>query len=147
MHIVALEQPQQCSVCDSTKILLLTSKLSYLLSTTLPIKLKLRLQIGGRLLIANQPHVPTTTIGQSETGSSSQIIFLFALILQVHNFSVPFTSLRNWCKITPPNPFWSAKPACFDSSSSNFNVPITSWAPLGFCQLKITKKTNSDHQI
>jgi hypothetical protein len=26
-------------------------------------------------------------------------------------------------------------------------VPITSWAPLGFCQLKITKKTNSDHQI
>jgi hypothetical protein len=26
-------------------------------------------------------------------------------------------------------------------------VPITSWAPLGFFQLKITKKTNSDHQI
>ncbi len=101
MHIVALEQLQQCSVCDPTKILL-TSKLSYLLSSTLPIKFKLILQIGGRLLIANEPPVPTTAIGQSETGSSSQIIFYLLLFGRCTIFLCLLPASENGAKLLHP---------------------------------------------
>jgi len=57
-----LRASPECSVCDPAQILL-TSKFSYLLS------FNLGLQIGARLLIANH-------LDQSETGSSSQIIFI-----------------------------------------------------------------------
>jgi hypothetical protein len=56
---------------------------------TLPIKLKLGLQIGGRLLIA-------TELDQSNYLADQQ---------QVSGFAVPFTSLSILCKNAGPKPF------------------------------------------
>jgi len=82
----------------------------YFLATP-PLRLKLRLQTGERL--PNQ-------LDQSETGSSSQFIFIYTLLWQVHSFDVHFTSLSKLCKYAKP--FCWAKSACFDFSSCNFNV-------------------------
>jgi hypothetical protein len=57
---------------------------------TPPIKLKLGLQIGGRLVIANH-------LDQSETGSGSQIVFINSSLVVI-GFAVPFTSLSKLCK-------------------------------------------------
>jgi len=77
------------------------------------LRLKQRLEIGERL--PNQ-------LDQSETGSSSQIIFIYTLLRQVHSFDVHFTSLSKLCKYAGPKPFCWAKPAWLDFSSCNFNV-------------------------
>jgi hypothetical protein len=58
-------------------------------------------------------------IGQSEIGSSNQIIFI--TLWQVLGFTMPFTSLK-LCKNAGLKPFCRAKPACFDFSLSNFNL-------------------------
>jgi len=81
------------------------SSVNYFFPTS-PIKLKLGLRIGGRLLIAKPPE-PIIMISQSEIGSSSQITFvtLFSgtLFWQVLDFAVPFTSLSK---------MWKAKLLC-----------------------------------
>jgi hypothetical protein len=79
-----------------------------------PIKWKLRLQIGGRLLIANYLH-------QSETRSKSQILFitLFSAAQLCCTFYQPQQTVQIWWG---PKPFPWAKPACFHFSSCNFNV-------------------------
>jgi hypothetical protein len=41
---------------------------------------------------------------------------------EVLGFAVPFTSLSKLCKNAGPKPFCCAKPACFDFTSSNFNL-------------------------
>jgi hypothetical protein len=70
----SLEHLQGCSVCDPAKMFF-TSKFSYVLFLQTPlIKLKLRQQICGGLLIAKPPR-PITMMGQSESLSSSYIIF------------------------------------------------------------------------
>jgi hypothetical protein len=64
------------SVCDPAKIFL-TSEFSYFTSAqTPPMKLKVRLQKGKRLLITNHLDQSFITIGRSETESSSQITFI-----------------------------------------------------------------------
>ncbi len=54
-HLSLLAHLQGCSVHDDLGVIFLTSKFSYIGITflTSPIKLKLRLQVGWRLLIAN----------------------------------------------------------------------------------------------
>jgi hypothetical protein len=87
MHLVQ-EHFQQCSVCDPAKIFL-TSKFSNLLFPTPAIKLKLGLQIGGKIRIA-------THLDQSNYLANQQ---------QVLGFAVPFTSLSKLCKNAGPKPF------------------------------------------
>ncbi len=78
---------------------------------TLPIKLKLQLQIGARLPGNSKPP------GNRE---HSQIIFYITLLWQVLGFAMLFTSLNKFCKHVRPKAFCWAKLACFDFSSSNF---------------------------
>jgi hypothetical protein len=89
-----------CSICDPEKIFL-ASKFSYLLFPSPRIKLKLGLQIGGRLLLANRSH----------------IIFITVFFC---GFAVPFTG--KLCENTGPKPCCWDKPVIrFDLSSCNFN--------------------------
>jgi hypothetical protein len=78
------EHLQQCSVCDPAKIFL-TSKFSCLLFPTPTIKLKLGLQMGGRLQI-------TTHLDQANYLANQQQLL----------FAVPFTSLSKQCKNPGP---------------------------------------------
>jgi hypothetical protein len=87
MHLVQ-EHFQQCSIRDPEKIFL-TSKFSKLLFPTLAIKLKLGLQIGGKIRIA-------THLDHSNYLANQQ---------RVLGFAVPFTSLSKLCKIAGPKPF------------------------------------------
>ncbi len=64
-----------------------------------PIKLKLGVQIGGRLLIANHYNLPIRNRGQQ----SDHICY--TLLWQVLGFVVTFTSLRKLCKNVGPKPF------------------------------------------
>jgi hypothetical protein len=75
---------------------------SYLLGKTTPIKLKLGLQIGGRLLIA-------TYLDQLNYLANQH---------QVLGFALSFTSVSKLCKNAGPKSFCWAKLAC----SSNFNL-------------------------
>jgi len=112
-YMVPLEGLQLCSVCDLAKIFF-TSKFSYFLIYNPIIKLKLGQQIGGKPLIANPPGA-ISVMGQSETLSSSQIIFptLFSACAPCFcAFHQPLRILQ-LC--------W-AKPACLDCSWSNFTV-------------------------
>jgi hypothetical protein len=70
---------------------------------TRPIKLKLGLQNGWETT-NSKAQEPVIMIGQSETGSTSQIIFI-TLLWQVLGFVVPFTSLSKLCKNAGPKPF------------------------------------------
>jgi hypothetical protein len=69
----------------------------YLLFPSPPIKLKLGLQMGGRLLIAAH-------LNQSNYLANQQ---------QVLGCAAPFTSLSKLCKNSRSKPFWWEKPACF----------------------------------
>jgi hypothetical protein len=89
-----------------TAKIFLASKFSYLLFPNPPLKLKLALQKGWKLLIG-------THLDQSNYLANQQ---------EVLDFAVQFTSLIKLCKNVVPKPFCSAKPACFDFSSSNFNL-------------------------
>jgi hypothetical protein len=71
-----------------------------------PIKLKLGLQIGGRLLIA-------THLDQSNYLANQQ---------QVLGFAMPFTTLSTVCKIDGPKSFAEPDQHAIDLSSSNFNL-------------------------
>ncbi len=73
---------------------------------TPPIKLKLGLQIGGRLLIA-------THLDQSNYLANQQ---------QVLGFAMPFTTRSTEYKIAGPKPFAEPNQHAFDFSSSNFNL-------------------------
>jgi hypothetical protein len=69
-----LEQLLWCSVCDPDKYFSHASLVIYFLVTQ-PMKLKLGHQIGEELLIKKPPG-QISTMGQSETLNSSQIIFI-----------------------------------------------------------------------
>jgi hypothetical protein len=86
---------------------------------TPPMKLKLGLQIGEILLIANHLDKSLWSANQKQ-GAADHISY--NLLWQVWSFAVPFTSLRKLCKIAGPKPFCWAKLACFDFSSSSFNL-------------------------
>ncbi len=68
--------------------------------------LKPGLQLGGRLLIATHLYRSTYLANQQ----------------QVLGLDVHLTSFSKLCKNARPKPFCCAKPACFDFSSSNFNL-------------------------
>ncbi len=121
MHIVLLEQPQQSSICDLTKILL-TPKLSYLLSATLPIKLKLRLQIGGRLLIANRLDQPLRLANQ-KPGAVVRSLLLFG---RCTIFLCHLPASENGAKLLHQTHFAQPNQHVLTLLSSNLNVPITS---------------------
>jgi hypothetical protein len=87
MHLVQ-EHFQQCSIRDPEKIFL-TFKFSNLLFPTLAIKLKLGLQIGGKIRIA-------THLDHSNYLANQQ---------RVLGFAVPFTSLSKLCKMLGQNHF------------------------------------------
>jgi hypothetical protein len=98
-----------------------TSKFSYLLFfTTLPIKLKLGQQIGGRLLIANHMHQLLQWVTQKHGAPVKS--YLLHSFQQVQSVAAPFASHGKLSIILKPKPFSWAKPACFHFSSSNFIV-------------------------
>jgi hypothetical protein len=75
------------------------------------------------LLIAN--HLDQSFMfTQSNTGSTSQIIFIMLLSSRctLHSFAAPFTSLSKLTTYAGVKLFFKAKPAYFDSSSCYFNV-------------------------
>ncbi len=53
----------------------------------------------------SKPAGPIIMIGQSETWTSSQTIFIYSLLWQVHVFDVPFTSQSKLCIYAGPKPF------------------------------------------
>jgi hypothetical protein len=71
-----------------------------------PVKMKLGQQIGGGTT-NSKPHGPIFMIDQSETLSSSQIIFstLFSAMCTTV-FASPFTSHCRLCNCAAPKPFW-----------------------------------------
>ncbi len=115
-----LEHLQWCSVCDPAKIFL-TSNFSYLPFSNPTHKNKTG--TANRWETTNsKPPGPIIMIGQSQTGNGSQIIFISLFVWQGLDFAMPFTSLSKLCKNVGPKPFRWANPACFDFSSSNFNL-------------------------
>jgi len=110
-HMIFCEK--QCAVCDPAKIFL-TSKFSYYLFPTSPTKLKLGLQIGGRLQLAKH------SIRKREQQSDH---ICYTLLWQVLGFAVLFASLSKLCKSAGSKSLCWAKLACFDFFSSNFNLP------------------------
>jgi hypothetical protein len=108
---------QWCSYVTPQKYFWDPSLVIYFFPTP-PIKLKLGLQISGRLLIA-------TDLDQSNYLANQQQVLVFA---------VPFTSLSKLGKNAKPKPFCWTKPVCFDFSSSNFrllgHIPSTSGVAL-----------------
>jgi hypothetical protein len=98
-----LEHLQRCSVCEPAKMFL-TSKFSYLPFSNPTHKNKTG--TANRLETTNsKPPGPIIMIGQSQTGSGSQIIFITLFFWQGLDFAVPFTSLSKLCKNVGPKPF------------------------------------------
>jgi hypothetical protein len=64
---------------------------------TLPIKLKIGLQVGGSLIIAKH------LVNQKQGEQSHH--FYYTFLWQVFNFAMPFTSLSKVCKNAGPKPF------------------------------------------
>jgi hypothetical protein len=81
----------------------LTFKSSYLLFSNLTHKTETGTANSWEI-INSKAQGPVIMIGQSETGSTSQIIFI-TLLWQVLGFVVPFTSLSKLCKNAGPKPF------------------------------------------
>jgi hypothetical protein len=91
------------------------SFITYLFPTP-PMKLKLVLQIGGRLLIVNHLDQSLRLANQKQGAFSGRCLVL--------GFAVPFTG--KLCKNTGPKPFCWAKPTCFDLSNFNLQGHILS---------------------
>jgi hypothetical protein len=86
------------------------------------IKLKLRQQIGGGLLLANHLNQSLWWINQKNSLSTNYIIFI-TFFLHVHNNVVPFTSHGNMHNYAnQPKPFSWTKPTYVGFVSSNFIV-------------------------
>jgi len=103
------EHPQWCSVCDPAKIFP-ASKFSYLVFRN-PTPMS-ETETANRWETTNsKPAGPIIMIGQSETWTSSQTIFIYSLLWQVHVFDVPSTSQSKLCIYAGPKPFCWAKPA------------------------------------
>jgi len=106
------------SICDPAKMFL-TSKFSYLLLTTPPIKLITGwVPIGGKLLIANHLH-QSLRLANQKTGTSGQIIFITLFSGRWTELLRFFTSLS---KHAGEKPFSQSKPANVNFSSSDCNV-------------------------
>jgi hypothetical protein len=71
---------------------------------TSPIKLKLGLQIGGRLPIANHLDQSQYLVNQKQ-GAAVSTNFYYTLLWQVLGFAMPFTSLSKLCKMLGQKPF------------------------------------------
>jgi hypothetical protein len=69
----------------------------------------------------SKPPAPIITLGQSETLSSSEIIFI-KLFSPGAQHCCAFHQPQQTAHYDEPKPFSSAKPAYFDFSSSNFAV-------------------------
>ncbi len=98
----SLEHLQGCSVCDPAKIIF-TSKLCTLFATPL-IKLKLGQQICGGLLIAKPPR-PITMMAQSESLSSSYIIFITLFSAGAERCCAPLLAMATWAIMLNQNYF------------------------------------------
>jgi hypothetical protein len=98
-----LEHLQRCSECDTAKIFL-TSKFSYLPFSNPTHKNKTGTANSWETTNSKPPG-PVIMIGQSQTGSGSQIIFITLFFCQGLVFAVPFTSLSKLCKNVGPKPF------------------------------------------
>jgi hypothetical protein len=84
-------------------------------------KLKLRLQIGGRLLIAN--HLDQSLrLAHQKWGAAIRSYFLHSLLARPQLCCTFYKPQKKMCKYAWPKPFSEAKLACFDFSSTNFNV-------------------------
>jgi hypothetical protein len=113
---VRISRLQGCSACATQQKYFVTSKFSYLLFSNHSHKTK-RPQIGGRLLIPN--HLDQSLwLPKSENGIKSQIIF----ITPFSSFALPFTSFKELYENAGQKSFWWDKLACFEFSSSNFNL-------------------------
>jgi len=99
-----LEHLQGCSICDLVKIYF-TSKLSYVLFCNPTHKTKTR--TSNRWGTTNsKPPAPIIMMGQSETLSSSQIVFITLVFAGAQRCcAVPFISYGNMHNYVKPNPF------------------------------------------
>jgi hypothetical protein len=68
-------------------------------------KLKLPQRIGGQLLGNSKPTGTIIMMSQSETLSSSQIIFITLFSAGSQRVTAPFTSHRKLCNYAEPKPF------------------------------------------
>ncbi len=116
---------QRCSVCDPPMQKYFSHpRLGFFFFAAPPIKLKLGHHIGGGLLPNSKPSGPIIMMGQSETLSSSQIIFITLFSAGKH-WAVPVTSHCKVCTFAEPKPFSWSKPAFF----LLFFIQLH-WAPL-----------------
>jgi hypothetical protein len=106
-----LEHLQRCSVCDPAKIFL-TSKFSYLPFFNHTHKNKTGTANSWETTNSKPPGT-ITMIGQSQTGSGSQIIFITLFFWQGLDFAVPFTSLSKLCKNVGPKTILLSQPSMF----------------------------------
>jgi hypothetical protein len=106
-----LEHLQQCSKCDLAKIFF-TSKFSYLLFFA---------GTANWGTTNSKPPGPIIMMDQSsETLSSSQILFYYTLFYRCIELMYLLPATANGAIIVQSKPNSWAKPAHFDSSSSNF---------------------------
>jgi len=90
---------------------------------TPPKKLKLRLQIGGRLLLTNHLDQPSWLANQTQTQGAAVRSYLLHSSLQVLGFVVPFINLSKLCKDAGPKGVSWPKPEYFNFwSSTNLNL-------------------------
>jgi hypothetical protein len=103
---------QLCSVRNLANYFLHPSLVIYFFATP-AIKLKLGLQIGGRLLITNHLNQSLWLANQKTGNRSSHIIFITLFCRSYRAELVPFTSISKLCKNAGPKPFCWAKLGCF----------------------------------
>ncbi len=131
-----LRSLQLCSLCDLAKIFL-TSKFCELFFCNHNHKTK----IGTANTLEttkNKPHGPISMIDESEIGSSSQSGHIYYTNLwQVLGFAAPSNSLIKLYTNAGPKPCCWAQVACFDFSSSNFNLPGHILSTSGGCSYSI----------
>ncbi len=131
----ALKDLQRCSVCDLAKKNF-TSKFSYVLFCNLTNKTETwRENRWGTT--NNKPPGPIIMLGQSETMSSSQIIFITLFFSEVHSAAEPFTSHGNVRNYAEPKPFSSVKPTYVGFSLSRFTVQDHILSPAGDALTKV----------
>ncbi len=102
---------------DLAKIFFTSKFQLFYFSATPHIKLRPRICANRCKTINSKPPCPMTN-----TETHSQIIFITLLFRHVPSFAGDFTNLGKLRKYATSKPFSCAKPACFDFSSSNFNL-------------------------
>ncbi len=108
-----LKHPQRCSVFDPAKIFLTSKFLFFIFFPTPSIQLKLELQIGGRLLIANHLDQSLYNDWSIRIKEQQSDHIYYTLLWQVLGFAVHFTSVSKFCRNAGSKPFCWAKPRMF----------------------------------